>query len=99
MMTKTSAALLVLIPLFIFTFGGILGAPHDEVLAYYARPFPALIAGLTILVSMIHFRGGVQLMIEDYVHGDTGRLTILIMVGIAYATAAIGLFAVLRLAL
>ena len=30
--------LAILIPLFIFTFGGILGAPHEEVVAYYARP-------------------------------------------------------------
>ena len=98
-MTKSSAALIVLVPLFLCTFGSILGAPHAEVVAYYSRPFPALVAGLTILVGMIHFRGGVQIMIEDYVHGGAGRFWIVVMAGLSYALAATGLFAVLRLAL
>ena len=37
-MTLSSAALLVLIPLFVFTFGSALGGSYDEILAYYARP-------------------------------------------------------------
>lgn len=98
-MTKSSAALIVLVPLFIFTFGRILGAPYAEIVAYYHRPFPALVAGLTILVGMIHFRGGIQMVIEDYVHGEAGRFWILILAGLSYAIAAVGVFAVLRLAL
>jgi succinate dehydrogenase / fumarate reductase, membrane anchor subunit len=98
-MTKSSAALLILIPLFVFTFGQVLGQPHDSVLAYYSRPFPALIAGLTFLVAMLHLKDGMQTMIEDYLHGTKGRLAILIASGLCYAIAATGVFAVLRLAL
>lgn len=98
-MKVTSFALLILVPLFIFTFGSILGSDYAAVTDYYARPFPALIAALTILVSMIHFRDGVQVLIEDYVHGIAQKITILVMICLCFGLAAIGVFAVARLAL
>jgi succinate dehydrogenase / fumarate reductase membrane anchor subunit len=98
-MTLSSGALLVLIPLFIFTFGPMLGAPHEEVVAYFNRPFPAIVAGLTILVSFKHFAGGVQVLIEDYVHGLAQKVAIVVMTCISYAAAAVGLYAIVRLAL
>ena len=61
-MKKTSVALLILVPFFIFTFGSALGGSYDEITAYYARPFPAIIAGLTIVVGFNHFRIGVRMI-------------------------------------
>lgn len=98
-MTVTSYALLVLIPLFIFTFGRILGAGYEEVVAYYARPFPALVAALTIWVGFMHFRAGIRMAIEDYVHGFAREIAIIAMNCIAYLLAATGVFAALKLAL
>lgn len=98
-MTLSSGALLVLIPLFIFTFGPMLGAPYEEVVAYFNRPFPAIVAGLTILVSFKHFAGGVQVLIEDYVHGLAQKVAIVVMTCISYAAVAVGLYAIVRLAL
>ena len=37
-MTRSSVALLILVPLFVFTFGSALGGTHEEVLAYFAAP-------------------------------------------------------------
>ena len=98
-MKKSSVALLILVPLFIFTFGGALGGTYEEVLAYYARPFPAIIAALTIVVGFHHFNMGVQVLIEDYVHGPMEKVLILAMTCISYGAAAVGLFAIARLAL
>jgi succinate dehydrogenase / fumarate reductase, membrane anchor subunit len=98
-MTKSSAALLVLVPLFVFTFGPMLGEPHAEVLAYFSRPFPALVAALTLVVGFMHFKGGVQVLIEDYVQGLTRKILIIAMTGVSYAAAAAGLFAIARIAL
>ncbi|WP_295316723.1 succinate dehydrogenase, hydrophobic membrane anchor protein [Roseobacter sp.] len=98
-MTVSSAALLVLIPLFIFTFGPMLGEPHDVVTAYFARPFPAIIATLTILVTFKHFAGGVQALIEDYVHGSAQKFAMIAMTCLSWAAAATGLYAMVRLAL
>lgn len=98
-MTLSSVALLVLIPLFIFTFGPMLGAPYEEVTAYFNRPFPAIVAGLTILVAFKHFAGGVQVLIEDYVHGLAQKVAIVAMTCLSYGALAVGLYAVVRLAL
>ena len=98
-MTLSSVALLILIPLFIFTFGPMLGAPHEEVTAHFARPFPAIIVGLTIAVTFKHFAGGVQTLIEDYVHGFAQKIAIVGMTCVSYAAAATGLYAIVKLAL
>jgi succinate dehydrogenase / fumarate reductase membrane anchor subunit len=98
-MTVTSALLCGLVPVFIFTFGPALGLSHAQALAHYSRPFPAIVAGLTLLVGLVHFRGGVQVLIEDYVHGPARKPLLIGMIALAYALAAIGLFAVARIAL
>mgnify|MGYP000724168863 FL=1 len=98
-MTVSSGALLILIPLFVFTFGPMLGASYEEVTAYFARPFPAVVAGLTIVVTFKHFANGVQALIEDYVHGLAQKITIVVMTCISYAAMAVGLYAIVRLAL
>jgi succinate dehydrogenase / fumarate reductase membrane anchor subunit len=98
-MTVSSGALLVLIPLFVFTFGPMLGASYEEVTAYFARPFPAVVAGLTIVVTFKHFADGVQALIEDYVHGMAQKIALVAMTCISYAAMAFGLYAVIRLAL
>ena len=94
----TSAALVILVPLFVFTFGTILGDPYEIVLIYYAQPFPALIAAATIVVGMIHFRQGVQVLLEDYVQGELRHWGIIAAVFFCYALAAAALLALARLA-
>ncbi|MGC3939162.1 succinate dehydrogenase, hydrophobic membrane anchor protein [Roseobacter sp. EG26] len=98
-MTVSSGALLILIPLFVFTFGPMLGASYEEVTTTFNRPFPAVIAGLTIIVTFKHFAGGVQALIEDYVHGLAQKITIVAMTCLSYAAMAVGLYAIVRLAL
>ncbi len=98
-MKVSAVALLLLIPLFVFTFGPMLGAPHDEVVAYFARPFPAIVAALTIVVGFMHFKNGVQVLIEDYVHGMAQQVLIILMICLSYAAAATGVFAIGRIAL
>ncbi|MFG5381353.1 succinate dehydrogenase, hydrophobic membrane anchor protein [Yoonia sp. R2-816] len=98
-MMVTSVALVGLIPLFIFTFGAVLGSPYEEVIAYYQRPFPAIIAALTMLVGFVHFRKGVQTLIEDYVHGFARKALIIAMICLSYSAAGIAIFAIVRIAL
>ena len=59
-MKVSSVALLILIPLFVFTFGTIVGEDYATVTAYFAHPFPALIAALTLIVGFEHFQSGAQ---------------------------------------
>ncbi|MCL4109795.1 UNVERIFIED_CONTAM: hypothetical protein GTU68_018522 [Idotea baltica] len=98
-MTVSSVALAILLPVFIFTFGPMLGEPHADVVDYFARPFPALVAALTLLVGFMHFKNGVQVLIEDYTQGMTRKALIIATVCLSYAAAATGLFAIARIAL
>ncbi|HQU68245.1 MAG TPA: succinate dehydrogenase, hydrophobic membrane anchor protein [Albidovulum sp.] len=98
-MQISAVALAILVPLFIFTFGRIVGGTYEEVVAYYGRPFPAIVAGLTLVVGMTHFKNGAQVMIEDYAHGFTRKVLIMGTIFLAYAVMATGLFALIRLAL
>ena len=98
-MKVSSVALLILIPLFVFTFGTVVGEDYATVTAYFAHPFPALIAALTLIVGFGHFQSGAQVLIEDYVHGLAQKITIILIKCISYGLMAIGLFAIAKLAL
>lgn len=98
-MIISSVALLILVPFFIFTLGPMIGEPHEVVVAYFARPFPAIVAALTITVGFLHFKNGVQVLIEDYVQGTARKLLIVLMICVSYGAMATGLFAIAKLAL
>ena len=98
-MIQSSVGLLILVPLFIFTFGPILGESFEEVIVYYSRPFPAIVAALTIVVSWLHFKNGAQTAIEDYLRGTTRKVSIIAVNAVAYVAIAAGLFALVALVL
>ncbi len=97
--TISAVGLAIVVPLFVLTFGCALGGTYEEVIAYYQRPFPAIIAGMALTVAMIHFRHGIQVVISDYSRGLTKKFLIIFCTCIAYAIAATGLFALARIAL
>ncbi|MHC0054790.1 succinate dehydrogenase, hydrophobic membrane anchor protein [Actibacterium sp. D379-3] len=98
-MQITAMAMAVLVPLFVFTFGPMLGKSHDEVVAYFGQPFPAIVAILTMVVGFYHFRNGIQVVIEDYVGGAARKTLIMVMTCVSYALMAIGVFAIAKIAL
>lgn len=98
-MQISSVALLFLIPAFIFTFGRVLGRSYADVLTFYTHPFPAIVAALTLIVGLVHFKNGAQVMIEDYAHGITRKALIISATCFSYGSIAIGLFALIKLAL
>jgi len=98
-MMITSMALVVLVPLFIITFGIGLGGTYEEVLAYYGKPFPALVAAATLIVAIYHTMQETIVAVEDYVHGTAGKLTIVAVTVFSYTLMAVGLFAIAKIAL
>ena len=83
-MKVSSMELLILVPLFVFTFGSILGTEYAEVAAYFARPFPAIVAALTRIVSFKHLNDSVQVQNEDSVHGLMEKILIILMACLSY---------------
>jgi succinate dehydrogenase / fumarate reductase membrane anchor subunit len=98
-MTVTAVGLAFLVPAFLFVFGRALGQGHEEVLAIFSRPFPAILTGLTLVVGMRHFAKGAQMMVEDYAHGTARKVGIIVAIMLSYAVMASGLYALVKIAL
>ena len=94
----TAIALVPLGLLFIFPFAGALGDGHEAVVTLYANPWHAIIAGLFIIVGFNHLRLGVQVVVEDYVHGAAGKTLLILNSLLCAALAFAGLFAVAKIA-
>ena len=91
----TSIALIPLTLLFIFPFGRALGQGHDAVLALYGSWWYALVAVLFIGVTFWHLAQGLQVVIEDYVHGKAMRTALLLLNTLLnWALGAAGVLAV-----
>lgn len=98
-MSASAVALAFLVPTWIYVFGHALGQSHDAVVATFARPFPAILTGLVLFVSMRHFAKGATMMIEDYSHGSTRRGLVILAHSLSYVITATGLYALVKIAL
>jgi succinate dehydrogenase / fumarate reductase membrane anchor subunit len=95
----TAIALVPLAILFIFPFVRSLGAGHATVVATYSDPFHAIVAILFIAVTFYHLQQGLQVVIEDYVHGKAARTAALLAnTLLTWAFGLTGVFAVARIA-
>lgn len=72
---------------------------HGAVLQWASNPTVALGLILMILSVFWHLRLGLQVMIEDYVHGEATRLFAIVLLNFyAIGGAAYGIFAIARIA-
>ena len=98
-MQVSAVALAFLVPTWIYVFGRALGGSRAEVLDTFARPFPAILTGILLVVAMRHFAKGATMMIEDYAHGFARKVAVMFVTSLAGLIAATGLYALVRMAL
>lgn len=73
-----SLALIPLTIVFIFTFVQHIGLEYDKVVVVYKNPFRALLTLSFFSLTLLHFKQGAQVVIEDYVSdGKTNKLLLL----------------------
>lgn len=67
---------------------------------WVARPVPSIALILMMINTFTHARMGVQVMLEDYVHEDGGKIAAWLLVNIVpLVAAAFGILSVLRISL
>ena len=92
-----------LVPLTLFFVGLIIslyGADFETVRAALGNPFTAIVLGLMVVTGLVHMRLGMQVVIEDYVHGEAAKLVALILnMFFTFAIGAVAVFALIKLAL
>ncbi len=95
----TAIALVPLILWFVISILSMVGADHAAVKAWMAQPLPAVLTVLLIVATFHHAQLGLQVVVEDYVHNEAAKLTLIIAIKFAaVALAALAVFAVLKLA-
>jgi succinate dehydrogenase / fumarate reductase membrane anchor subunit len=98
---RTTALLLVPLTLwFVIAVIGLVGGDRATVLAWMHNPLPAMLMVVLLAATFYHAALGLQVVIEDYIHGEAMRLTVLLVMRLlCLAFAVRGIFAVLKLAL
>ncbi len=96
----TAIALVPLAIWFVLTLLAHLGAPHEAVAHWIGRPVNAVLLLALIVALFHHLHLGLQVVIEDYIHGEGARLAVLLLMRAAVALLFLTAFvAILRMAL
>lgn len=90
------------VPLVLFMVGlmvALVGAPYEDVRATLANPFVTLVVILFFVSVLYHMKLGMQIVIEDYVHGEGAKVALIalntffpLVIGVA------SIFAILNIA-
>ncbi|MBL4758317.1 MAG: succinate dehydrogenase, hydrophobic membrane anchor protein [Rhizobiales bacterium] len=91
----TAIANVPLVILFLFLVVTLTGASHSEVVALLGSPFVAVLMLLGIASVTYHMWLGMQIVIEDYIHGEGKKILLLISNG--FFCSLVGLSAVFAL--
>ena len=95
----TGLSNLILISGFIVLLVALLGRPYPDVIAVLGHPLVAVWLLLMVISISVHMRIGVQIVIEDYVHGHTRKHLLLILnTFFTIAVGAVSVFAILKIA-
>ena len=96
----TGAATAILVIFFIGILLATVGRPHGEVIAVLHQPLVGALMALLIIATTIHMRIGVQVIIEDYIHGNGLKVVCLVAnTFFSFAIVAVGLTAIVMLVL
>ncbi len=75
----TAFANLILMVFLVWLVVSLVGADYATVKARLAHPVNAIGLGLLAISGAVHMRLGMQVIIEDYVHGEFGKVVLLML--------------------
>jgi succinate dehydrogenase / fumarate reductase membrane anchor subunit len=96
----TAVALVPLTLWFVWSVVRYTGAPYEQVIAFLSDPVSAVAMAMFILVGLLHMLLGVKVVIEDYIHRESTKIALLVLVHFAVLAVAVTcVVAVLRIVL
>ena len=96
----TAVALIPLSLWFICAALRLVAASHEQLLAWISGPVPVVLLISLVLATFYHLALGVQAVVEDYVHGETARVTTLLVIkGVIVLLTLTCLVSILKLGL
>jgi succinate dehydrogenase / fumarate reductase, membrane anchor subunit len=95
----TAVASLILVLWFVISLVRLPGLDYASAVMWMRQPIVAVPMCLLIVSVFWHFRLGVQVMLEDYLHGSKRVIALLALNFYTVALAALALFSVLKIAL
>ncbi len=96
----TAVALLPLTAWFVISLLGLHLQSYDEVRGWLGQPWVAVLTILLVITLAWHSKLGVQVVMEDYVHGKGAKTTMLLLSTFTHIAAAVAAtFAILLVAL
>jgi succinate dehydrogenase / fumarate reductase membrane anchor subunit len=96
----TSIALVPLVFWFVASLAALSGAGHGEVVAWLRGPIAPVAMIALLAAGFHHLQLGMQVVIEDYVHSEAAKITLIIIFKLGAVLAAlISILSVLRIAL
>jgi len=96
----TAVALVPLSIWFVISAMSLIGAERSDAVAFLAEPVNAVLMALFIVAGMMHMALGLQMVVEDYVENEAGKVTLLILNKFAaWVVGAAAIFALLKIAL
>jgi succinate dehydrogenase / fumarate reductase membrane anchor subunit len=99
MQRLTAVALVPLALWFVASVIALAGADHVKVVEWLSSPLAAILMLLLIGATFYHAALGLQVVIEDYIHGEGAKFAALVLNKlICFALAVAGIFAVLKIA-
>lgn len=95
----TAIALVPLLLWLVSAVVGLVGADHASVVAWVAYPVNAVLLLVLVLTMCWHSMLGMQVIVEDYLHGGWSKMGALIVLKFGHVLVAIaGSFAILNVA-
>jgi succinate dehydrogenase / fumarate reductase membrane anchor subunit len=91
----TAIALIPLVVWFAISLVMLSGADYDIARAWIGSPLVMVLLILTIVIGLHHGQLGLQVVIEDYVHGDGWKLALI--VAVRFVAVIFGLAAVVAI--
>ncbi len=77
----------------------LVGADRTAAAEFLAQPLNAVLMALFVIAAMMHMAIGVQVVIEDYVHNEAGKVTLLLLNKFfAWVVGAAAIYALLKIA-